>query len=54
MRSNQETPTENKNLEERSMSEMFCFQCEQTAAGTACLKSGVLRQKPTWQGCRTA
>ena len=28
------------------MSEMFCFQCEQTAAGKGCTKSGVCGKKP--------
>ena len=28
------------------MSEMFCFQCEQTAGGKACQKSGVCGKKP--------
>ncbi|MGI6162234.1 MAG: hydroxylamine reductase, partial [Christensenellales bacterium] len=28
------------------MSEMFCFQCEQTAKGTGCTKSGVCGKKP--------
>ena len=28
------------------MSEMFCFQCEQTAKGTGCTVSGVCGKKP--------
>jgi hydroxylamine reductase len=28
------------------MSEMFCFQCEQTAGGTGCTKAGVCGKKP--------
>ena len=28
------------------MSEMFCFQCEQTAKGEACTVSGVCGKKP--------
>jgi hydroxylamine reductase len=28
------------------MSEMFCFQCEQTAGGTGCTRSGVCGKKP--------
>lgn len=29
------------------MSEMFCFQCEQTAKGTGCTVSGICGKKPT-------
>ncbi len=32
------------------MSEMFCFQCEQTAMGTGCTKSGVCGKKPEVAG----
>ena len=28
------------------MSEMFCFQCEQTAGGAGCTRSGVCGKKP--------
>ena len=28
------------------MTEMFCFQCEQTAGGTGCTKVGVCGKKP--------
>ncbi len=28
------------------MSEMFCFQCEQTAGGKGCTRSGVCGKKP--------
>ena len=28
------------------MTEMFCFQCEQTAGGTGCTKIGVCGKKP--------
>ena len=28
------------------MSDMFCFQCEQTAGGTGCTKVGVCGKKP--------
>ena len=28
------------------MTDMFCFQCEQTAGGTGCTKVGVCSKKP--------
>ena len=28
------------------MSEMFCFQCEQTSGGTGCTKGGVCAKSP--------
>jgi len=34
------------NLEVNRMTEMFCFQCEQTAGGTGCTRVGVCGKKP--------
>lgn len=28
------------------MSEMFCFQCQQTAGGSGCVKTGVCGKQP--------
>jgi hydroxylamine reductase len=33
-------------MEEIKMTDMFCFQCEQTAGGTGCTKIGVCSKKP--------
>ena len=29
------------------MSDMFCFQCQQTAGGSGCIRTGVCGKQPT-------
>ena len=37
-------------MEDSTMSEMFCFQCEQTAGGKGCTKVGVCGKQPNIAG----